>query len=160
MLGAVMVWPSAADAAELFMFRRDGCSWCAKWDREIGPIYPKTEFNSRAPLRHVNLDRDPDPPIVHAPIRYTPTFVLVEDGKEVGPDRRLSGRRFFLGAAGKSAGAIAAAPRPGRRHKTFRRLPAPAPCLRSAPDEGPRRAVIPRTLPRRRSSFRPASTST
>src|SRR3954469_20998181 len=84
MLGAVMVLAGAAGAAELVMFRRDGCSWCAKWDREIGPIYPKTEFNSRAPLRQVNLDHDPDPPIVHAPVRYTPTYVLVENGKEVG----------------------------------------------------------------------------
>ena len=33
---------ATANAAELVMFRRDGCSWCAKWDREIAPIYPKT----------------------------------------------------------------------------------------------------------------------
>ncbi len=77
------------------MFRRDGCSWCAKWDREIGPIYPKTEFNFRAPVRQVNLDRDRDPSIVHAPIRYTPTFVLVEDGKEVGRIEGYPGDEFF-----------------------------------------------------------------
>ena len=77
------------------MFRRDGCSWCAKWDREIGPIYPKTEFNIRAPVRQVNLDRDRDPSIVHAPIRYTPTFVLVEDGKEVGRIEGYPGDEFF-----------------------------------------------------------------
>jgi hypothetical protein len=91
----LMTIAGAASAAELVMFRRDGCSWCAKWDREIGPIYPKTEFNNRAPLRQVNLDRDPDPPIVHAPIRYTPTFVLAEGGKEIGRIEGYPGDEFF-----------------------------------------------------------------
>ena len=44
-LCAAVMLASAAQPAELVMFRRDGCPWCAKWDREIGPIYPKTEFN-------------------------------------------------------------------------------------------------------------------
>ena len=38
----------------------------------------------RAPLRTIDLDHDPDPPIARSRILYTPTFVLVEDGKEVG----------------------------------------------------------------------------
>ena len=94
-LAAVVVVANAANAAELVMFRRDGCSWCAKWDREIGPIYPKTEFNLRAPLRQVDLDRDRGPSFVHAPVRYTPTFVLVEGGKEVGRIEGYPGDEFF-----------------------------------------------------------------
>ena len=86
---------SGANAAELVMFRSDGCPWCAKWDSEIGPIYPKTEFNRRAPLRQINLDRDSDPAFAHAPIHYTPTFVLVEDGKEVGRIEGYPGDEFF-----------------------------------------------------------------
>ena len=92
---AVVLLSSATNAAELVMFRRDGCPWCAKWDREIGPIYPKTEFNRRAPLRLVNLDRDPAPTITYAPIRYTPTFVLIEDGKEIGRIEGYPGDEFF-----------------------------------------------------------------
>jgi hypothetical protein len=94
-LSAVMVLSTAASAAELVMFRRDGCSWCAKWDREIGPIYPKTEFNRRAPLRQVNLDQDAKPNFVHVPVRYTPTFVLAEHGKEVGRIEGYPGEDFF-----------------------------------------------------------------
>jgi hypothetical protein len=94
-LCVLVVIARAANAAELVMFRRDGCPWCAKWDREIGPIYPKTEFNSRAPLRLINLDHDADLPIVHGPIRYTPTFVLVEGGKEVGRIEGYPGDEFF-----------------------------------------------------------------
>lgn len=85
----------AADAAELVMYRRDGCPWCAKWDREIGPIYPKTDFSKRAPLRLINLDHDRDLPITHGAIRYTPTFVLVENAKEVGRIEGYPGDEFF-----------------------------------------------------------------
>lgn len=84
-----------ASAAELLMFRRDGCPWCAKWDRGIGPIYPKTEFSRRAPLRQINLDRGADAAIVHAPIRYTPTFVLAENGQELGRIEGYPGDEFF-----------------------------------------------------------------
>jgi hypothetical protein len=85
----------AADAAELVMYRRDGCPWCAKWDGEIGPIYPKTDFSKRAPLRLINLDHDRDLPIAHGAIRYTPTFVLVENAKEVGRIEGYPGDEFF-----------------------------------------------------------------
>jgi hypothetical protein len=89
------VLASAAQAAELVMYRRDGCAWCARWDREIGPIYPKTEFSARAPLRHINLDHDSDAGIIHAPIRYTPTFVLAEAGRELGRIEGYPGDEFF-----------------------------------------------------------------
>jgi hypothetical protein len=92
---AAVLISGVANAAELVMFRSDGCPWCAKWDREIGPIYPKTEFNSRAPLRQVNLDHDAAPGFIHAPIHYTPTFVLVKDGKEVGRIEGYPGDEFF-----------------------------------------------------------------
>jgi hypothetical protein len=86
-----------ASAAELVMFRSDGCSWCAKWDREIRPIYPKTEYNRRAPLRQINLDHDAAASFVHAPIHYTPTFVLVDNGREVGRIEGYPGDEFFWG---------------------------------------------------------------
>jgi hypothetical protein len=92
---SAVVFAGTASAAELFMFRRDGCPWCAKWDREIGPIYPKSEFSRRAPLREVNLDHEADPPFAHAPIRYTPTFVLVAGGKEIGRIEGYAGDDFF-----------------------------------------------------------------
>ncbi len=85
----------AADAAELVMYRRDGCPWCARWDREIGPIYPKTEYNQSVPLRLINLDHDRDLPITRGAIRYTPTFVLADNGKEIGRIEGYPGEEFF-----------------------------------------------------------------
>lgn len=77
------------------MYRRDGCPYCARWDREIGPIYPRTEISRRAPIRMINLDRDRDLPIKHGPIIFTPTFVLVENGQEVGRMEGYTGDEFF-----------------------------------------------------------------
>jgi hypothetical protein len=88
----------AAEAAELVMFRRVGCPWCAAWDREIGPIYAKTDLGRRAPLRMVQLDQGGDPALrIRAPILYTPTFVLAEGGQEVGRIEGYPGEAFFWG---------------------------------------------------------------
>ena len=46
-------------------------------------------------MRQVNLDHNPIPGITHAPIRYTPTFVLAEDGQEVGRIEGYPGDEFF-----------------------------------------------------------------
>jgi hypothetical protein len=94
-LCAIFVLVSTADAAELVMYRRDGCPYCARWDREIGPIYSKTEISRRAPIRMVNLSRDRDLPIKHGPIIFTPTFLLVENGQEVGRMEGYTGDEFF-----------------------------------------------------------------
>lgn len=76
---------ASARAAELVMFERAGCAWCQRWEAEIGPIYPKTAEGTRAPLRHVDLDGDvPSTDRFDPPVRFTPTFVLVENGREIG----------------------------------------------------------------------------
>jgi hypothetical protein len=96
-----------AQAAELFMYRRAGCGWCAAWDQAIGPIYPKTELGRRLPLRQVDLDRDDRPDIsLVRPVRYTPTFVVVEDGREIGRIEGYPGEDFFWGLLGKLARAL------------------------------------------------------
>ena len=94
-LCALVVLIGTADAAELVMYRRDGCPWCARWDREIGPIYPKTDISRRLPLRMVNLDHEKDSGVSRRPIRYTPTFVLVEDAKEIARIEGYPGDEFF-----------------------------------------------------------------
>ena len=87
-----------AVAAELVMFRRDGCPYCATWDRVVGPIYPKTEIGKRIPLRRVDLDRSADGKVtLVSPIRFTPTFVLVDSGRELGRIEGYPGEDFFWG---------------------------------------------------------------
>ncbi len=77
--------PVRTQAAELVMFERDGCAWCQRWDREIGPVYDKTAEARLLPLRRVNTDSQGAGSIALAsPVRYTPTFVVVDHGREVG----------------------------------------------------------------------------
>lgn len=82
---AIMLPAVPAQAAELVMFERAGCAWCARWDREVAPAYGKTAEGQRAPLRRHNLDTgQPQDLKLNAPVRYTPTFVLVDQGREIG----------------------------------------------------------------------------
>lgn len=85
-----------AAAAELVMFEREGCPYCARWNREVAPIYPKTAEGKRAPLRRVDLagPRPPDLAAI-ANVVYTPTFVLIEDGKEIGRIVGYGGDEIF-----------------------------------------------------------------
>ncbi len=94
---AAVVAASSAAATELVMFRRDGCPWCAAWAREIGPIYPKTDVGRRAPLRMVDIKRDRPNIALKTPVIYTPTFVLAEQGREVGRIEGYAGDQFFWG---------------------------------------------------------------
>ncbi len=80
------------------MFRRAGCPWCAAWDREIAPIYPKTDVGSRVPVRLIDLDHVGGMKIVlKSPVRFTPTFVLVDEDREVGRIEGYPGEDFFWG---------------------------------------------------------------
>jgi thioredoxin-related protein len=97
MSAALLLSLSAAWPAELVMFRRAGCPYCAAWDRDIGPIYGKSNIAKRAPLRTVDLDRDKPAISLAQPVIYTPTFVLVNKGREVGRIEGYPGPDFFWG---------------------------------------------------------------
>ena len=87
---------SSVAAMELVMFRRAGCPWCAAWDREIGPVYPKTDIGQRLPVRFVDLDRMRGfTGELKSPVRFTPTFVLLDGGREIGRIEGYPGPDFF-----------------------------------------------------------------
>ena len=82
-------------AAELVMVEQHGCHWCAKWDAEISAIYPKTDDGKRAPLRRVELRDLPDDISFSSTPVFTPTFVLIDAGKELGRIAGYAGDEFF-----------------------------------------------------------------
>lgn len=88
--------PLAAAAAELVMFEEDGCPWCIRWNEEIGGSYARTPEGRLAPLRRVDITQ-PTPPDLELTMepRYTPTFVLVEEGREIGRIEGYPGSDFF-----------------------------------------------------------------
>ena len=93
--------PSDTRAAELVMFEQAGCPWCKAFDREIAPVYGKTNEGLRAPLRRVRLD-DPLPAdLAYIQVeRLTPLFVLVDAGHEIGRIRGYPGEDHFWGLLG------------------------------------------------------------
>ena len=86
---------SALADTRLLMAEEDGCYWCAKWDAEISHIYPKTAEGRTAPLERFDL-RGPQPDYQFSKrVAFTPTFLLIEDGKEVGRIEGYPGEDFF-----------------------------------------------------------------
>ena len=95
LLGASVAFGSSLAAAELVMVEQAGCHWCARWNAEIAHIYPKTEEAARAPLRRVDLRDLPDDIDFTSKPVFTPTFVLVDDGRELGRIEGYAGDQFF-----------------------------------------------------------------
>ena len=99
------VWLSAhglAGAAELVVFRSDGCAWCKVWDRDIGQSYEKTPEGRRLPIRYVDIDKPrPADLLAVANVRYTPTFVVFDGGHEIGRIVGYPGPDFFWGYLGE-----------------------------------------------------------
>ena len=95
-LGLILAMlPAAPRAAELLMVERHGCHWCDRWNAEIGPIYPKTDESLRAPLRRTQIhDLPEDVDFVSRPV-FTPTFVLIDAGRELGRIEGYAGDEFF-----------------------------------------------------------------
>jgi hypothetical protein len=92
-----IVTAAPAFAAELLMFEEDGCVWCARWDAEVAPDYGASPAGRLAPLHRYDLRRDPLPDGLEldARVRYTPTFVLVDRGHEVGRITGYPGKGAF-----------------------------------------------------------------
>lgn len=89
--------PASAEL-RLLMIEQPGCAYCAKWDAQIAPIYEKTPEGQSAPLLRAQL-RGPYPEGVDLAVRpiFTPTFVLLDDTREVGRIEGYPGEDFFWG---------------------------------------------------------------
>ena len=94
----VATLPAIASAAELLMFEEDWCHWCERWNNEIGVFYHKTSEGKRAPLRRIDIHGDfPDDIELTSRPQFTPTFILVQNGSEVGRIEGYPGEDFFWG---------------------------------------------------------------
>ena len=99
---AILQGAGHAQAAELIMLEEDGCPWCDRWNEDIGIVYNKSQEGQIAPLRRLNIHE-------HLPNdlkflnkgRFTPTFVLVDRGREIGRIRGYPGEDFFWGYLGQ-----------------------------------------------------------
>ena len=96
---AALTLAAAAPAAELVMVEQRGCLYCKMWHEEVGDAeYSRTAEGAFAPLRRIDLHAPRPEDIVFAsPLRITPTFVLVDGGRELARMEGYPGEDFFWG---------------------------------------------------------------
>jgi len=82
----------AADVS-LIMVEDRACTYCIRWNKEVGKGYARTAEGRAAPLRRVG--RQSGVLDGFAPVIYTPTFILVRDGREVGRITGYPGQFYF-----------------------------------------------------------------
>lgn len=93
--------PATAEV-RLLMAEEPGCVWCARWNTQIAPIYPKTGEGAAAPLRRINIKQPlPDDITLRRRINFTPTFILLVDGIETTRIEGYPGEDFFWGLLGR-----------------------------------------------------------
>jgi thioredoxin-related protein len=93
---------AAETRLELLFVDRAGCSWCARFEKEVLPGYPHSDLGQAAPLARASLDAgQPKHVTLDEPIRFTPTFVLLTDGRETGRIVGYMDNGTFYGLLGK-----------------------------------------------------------
>lgn len=94
--GVLILVAFPASAAELVMFETVGCPWCKQWNEEVGRIYDKTDEAKVVPLRRVDMEgpRPADLAMVGG-IVYSPTFIVLEKGVEIGRIQGYPGEDSF-----------------------------------------------------------------
>lgn len=98
----MLLAPVARAEMALVMVEEPGCMWCARWNDEIAPIYPKTPEGQAAPLQRIDIrDRPPEGMTFARGLHFTPTFVLMVDGEESGRIEGYPGEDFFWGLLAK-----------------------------------------------------------
>ena len=98
-LTSILLSASSAFAQiNLLMAEEPGCIYCAQWNAQVAPIYPKTGEGVAAPLRRIDIT-DPIPSDINLArrINFTPTFILLVDGQEVNRLEGFPGEDFFWG---------------------------------------------------------------
>lgn len=87
---------AVAKKPQLIMFEQWGCEWCEVWMEEIGPVLPKTREGRCTTFSRLDI-HESDSELLKKikPVVFTPTFVVFEDGEEVGRVVGYAGEDFF-----------------------------------------------------------------
>ena len=93
---SLLTTSAAAGEIRLIMVEQPGCAYCAAWDDQIAPAYPKTAEGRFAPLMRADLHMGPPEGITYARrVNFTPTFILIDDGVEIARMEGYVGEDFF-----------------------------------------------------------------
>ena len=86
---------ATARAEKLIMFDSPVCEWCEVWEEQIGFMYHLTAEARRAPLKRIDIGDQDKVSGLERRIIYTPTFVLMDKGREQGRITGYPGEDFF-----------------------------------------------------------------
>jgi len=86
---------NAAARVQLVMIGEKGCPYCARWDKEVGVAYPASAEGQFAPL--LRLDRSDPEAAKFSNVLYSPTFIVLDNGVEIGRMVGYPGPDFFWG---------------------------------------------------------------
>lgn len=92
---------AAAAEMRLLMAEEHGCIYCARWNAEIAPIYPKTAEGKSAPLRRFDVLDPPKDVTFNRRVVFTPTFILIRNNAELARIEGYPGEDFFWGLLGQ-----------------------------------------------------------
>ncbi len=82
-------------AAELIMVEQQGCYYCLEWKDQLGHIYPKTPEGKFAPLKTIDITEVDNIEGLKRDVIFAPTFLLMENHKELGRLEGYSSEDFF-----------------------------------------------------------------
>jgi hypothetical protein len=100
-LAVILTTLGSMEAAELLIFERPGCPYCAAFDREVAPIYPLSVEGRAIPARRVDITKPIPADLDFVTVeRLTPVFVLVDNRREIGRFRGYAGDDHFWGLLG------------------------------------------------------------
>ena len=86
----------SAVAVELIMINSTICEWCDTWEDEVGVVYARTEQSRKAPLKRIDIDDALTLALcMDRPVTFTPTFLLIDDTREVGRITEYPGESHF-----------------------------------------------------------------
>jgi hypothetical protein len=95
--------PAAAappqSGVKLIMIEDPGCPYCLLWTREVGTAYAASAEGRFAPL--VRRYRGHPDVASFANVVYSPTFIVVREGVEIGRIVGYPGADFFWGLLGQ-----------------------------------------------------------
>ncbi|NKC11636.1 MAG: hypothetical protein GKR94_05355 [Gammaproteobacteria bacterium] len=83
------------------MFESDDCAYCAAWEHDVGGIYPLTDESRRLRLERISIDEQGSMQGLNKPIRFTPTFIVMFKGHEIGRIEGYRSEDAFWGLLGR-----------------------------------------------------------
>ena len=89
--------PSFSEDNRLLFFTDKNCPYCQWWEKDIGDIYPKTDFAEKFKLTRISFKTDLRGMTsgIKKPVLGTPTFIFIHLGREIGRIEGYNGPEMF-----------------------------------------------------------------